>query len=484
MRYAAPKRGSVVAIGPTRPGSEVVYNVVVRLFLTLLAVVSCLALPGHAADRGAPLLHQRIDVPAELCHPDGYAGDIRMGDLDGDGAVDFVVYRSAEDGMKPCFLGAFDAAGRTLWKHGDPTGEQPARPGSVTLYDVDGDGRDEIVCFFVDENKPTPRDRKRPGLMSNIVVQVRDGRTGAVLREASPPEITNRHGKGANWVHHRILVANLRGTDRPRDFVVKLGDTVVAFTDTLTVLWTYRIRWNEYSRCSSYIPAVGDIDGDGRDEVLGGYYLLNSDGTPRWAKRLGRHMDSVAIVPWDDGKMRAICSGFGHVVDADGNVVVKLGEKVVPHGQEVRVADFLAGSPGPEMIIRNEGHTPSAIVVDNTGRVVHRFELNDSPNHTGMEAVHWDGPDAPAVLYNGGTLFNGDGTPRATLPDLPPPIGDRKMGWYHCVPADVCGDAREEVVVYNPWDRHVWVHTPAPYDRDAFSGYRAGPRQYNVRLMD
>ena len=39
------------------------------------------------------------------------------------------------------------------------------------------------------------------------------------------------------------------------------------------MLWTYEIKWNEYGKCSAYIPAVGDIDGDGKDEVNGGYYL-------------------------------------------------------------------------------------------------------------------------------------------------------------------------------------------------------------------
>ena len=136
------------------------------------------------------------------------------------------------------------------------------------------------------------------------------------------------------------------------------------------------------------------------------------------------------------------------------------------------------------MILRWNGHRPDAMVVDTTGRVLTRFTLNDSPNNTGMETVYWDGPGKPAVLYNGGQLWNGDGTRRATLPGLPPPVGDRKMGWYHCIPANLCGDAREEVVIYNPWDHRVWIFTPEPPAPTAYRGYVAGPRQVNARLMD
>ena len=85
-----------------------------------------------------------------------------------------------------------------------------------------------------------------------------------------------------------------------------------------------------------------------------------------------------------------------------------------------------------------------------------------------------------------------DMTSDFTLPGLeplmtPPRVKDvpgANMGWYHCFAADICGDEREEVVVYNPWDKFVAIYTPAPLDEDAYAGYRATPRQYNARLMD
>ena len=457
-------------------------NIRSRRWPLLLLLSWVVAAPAFAKEPyGEPVLYKRLEVPRALLAGGEFMGDLRVGDLTGDGRPDFVIYQSADDGMKPCFLAALDLEGRVLWQHGG-RGGQPARPGSVAVYDVTGDGRDEIVCLFVDD----PQVRGSGNDMRNTVLQLRDGRTGRVLRQNAPEPLRRATGEGANWVHQRIQVANFRGTDRPRDFLIKLGTTLLAFDDRLQPLWTYEIdqRWSGYGRHSAYIPAVGDLTGDGRDEVNGGYYILNPDGTPRWAGEIGPHMDSVAITEWDSGRTRAIASGAGHVLDADGNVVLRLGENIVPHGQEVRVANFLPDSAGPEMILRYRGHQPDVITVANDGTILHRFRLNHSPNHTGMEAVYWAGADRPALLYNGGVLWHGEGRRFADLPGLHHPIGPRRRGWYHCIPVPAGADTREGLVVYNPCDRYMWLYVPAPACAEPFTRYRSTARQYNVRLMD
>ena len=437
-------------------------------------------------DAAPAVLHRRVRIPDALSTRAEfggrnlrYGGDIRLGDLTGDGRADLLVYRcDTESELKPCFLGAFTLDGDVLWRDGGGGG-QPLRPCSVSIHDVDGDGRSEVICFFHRPDGTTARE-----CLGDVVIQIRDGATGALKQECRPEILKACRGWGANWFHQRLFIANLRGTAAPRDIVVKLGERVLAFDQNLDLLWDYLIPWNEYGRCSAYIPAVGDLNGDGRDEVLGGYFILDSDGAPRWERQLAPNMDSVSIQPWDNGRMRAICSGGGHVLDRNGGVVLALGEEAVPHGQEVRAAAFLADEPAPQMAIRYLGHRPDVLLADNDGRIVRRFRLNRSPNETGMETVYWNGHDAPALLYNGGMLFNGNGDPAASLPDLPPPSGPEKMGWYHAVPANLCGDAREDLLVYNPWSDAVYVYTPAPFDPAAYAGYNPGPRQYNARLMD
>ncbi len=459
--------------------------IAVKILLILFMELALLVTPKinkgvtlKAEDYGRPSLWRKIEVPKSLLADKEFAGDIRIGDLNGDGNIEFVLFRSTDGGMKPCFIGAFDLDGQRLWWHG-AGGDQPQRPGPVTVYDFDGDGRAEVLCFFINPAVKAPANS-----MNNVVIQIRDGLTGKVIRQTTPASMRQCAGEGANWVHHRLLVTNFQGTERPQDFVVKLGEKVLAFNKDLDLLWIYQVRWNEYGKCSAYIPAVGDIDGDGRDEVNGGFYILDDNGRPLWEGQISEHMDSVDIVPWDDGKMRAICSGYGHVLDSKGKVVLCLGKELIPHGQEVRVADFDKSLPGPEMIIRYNGHNPNVMFVANSGKVIRRFELNYSPNNTGMEEVYWDGKDKSALLYNGGVLWQANGQTFADLPNLPKPIGPVKMGWYHCIAADVCGDEREEVVLYNPWDKHVWIFSPEPLMLAAFEGYKAGPRQYNPRLMD
>ena len=179
--------------------------------------------------------------------------------------------------------------------------------------------------------------------MANVVIQLRGGATGMVNDEAAPSPFRSFRGEGPDWVHRRILEANFRGKESPQDFVVKLGERILAFDSNLQILWEYESPWAEYGHCPAYIPAVGDIDGDGRDEVNGGYFLLNHDGSVLWQYDLASHMDSVAIAPWDDGRMRALCSGYGHVLDERGEIIMRLGNELVPHGQEIRVGPFRRG---------------------------------------------------------------------------------------------------------------------------------------------
>jgi len=153
-------------------------NVILWSMLALLAA----QVPKTAANQkisdvelssvGKPILHKKITIPASLLS-DGFGGDIRMGDLTGNGQVEFIVYRSEDvvngisGGSKPVFMAAFNQAGEVLWKQGSG-GLQPTRPGPVSIFDIDNDGENEIINFWKDKSISSAEDSMANVTGSNL----------------------------------------------------------------------------------------------------------------------------------------------------------------------------------------------------------------------------------------------------------------------------------------------------------------------------
>ena len=444
-------------------------------------------------------LYKRVAIPDAFLNETAgrsWGGDIRIGDLTGNGNVDFLVYKSL-GGIHPCFLGAWTLEGEPLWSLGDKHLEikdadaeeatlktlSPDRPGPVAIYDIDADGQAEVICFWIDSDVT----QASKWDLSAIRLMILDGATGAIKHSAVSELLQqcDAYAEGErhipNYVHQRLMIANFSGNPQPQDFVVKVGIHVLAFNHKLELLWQYTDKWFRYPKHSAYIPAVGDFNGDGLDEVNGGNYGLAADGSVLCDKYLGENIDSVLVEEWN-GENHAILSGGGQVVDAEGNPVFSLGFDVVPHGQEIRYGNLLPDA-SPNLVIRYNGHHPDLMVVDNNGQIRSRFHVDETPNNTGLEVIRWHGLGNPELIYSPAALYDGMGNKVVTFPDLPPPTGG-KMGWYHCFPADVCGDTREEVILYDPYSDAVYIYTHHLFDADVFQGYQHTARQYNARLID
>ena len=178
--------------------------------------------------------------------------------------------------------------------------------------------------------------------------------------------------------------------------MVKLGSKVLAFDDRLNLLWTYTIQWNEYSRCFGLHPLRRRYRrGRAGDEVNGGFYILDSDGRPMWGR--AKSLDTWIRSPSSRGTMgrcEPSAAASGHILDENGQVILKLGEEQVPHGQEARVADFDVTSPGAgDDHPLSKATDPHVLVVANDGQIVRRFPTQRLAQQygDGSDPMEWPG---------------------------------------------------------------------------------------------
>ena len=124
-------------------------------------------------------------------------------------------------------LGAFGNDGKILWKVGSK-GIQSYRSGSVAIHDMDNDRQTENICFFHEQLHDSDSFS-----FQCVTIQILDGKTGQVEKQKIPETFSDITGEGLNWLYQRILIANFRDTEKPQDFIVKLGKTIVAFNNNL-----------------------------------------------------------------------------------------------------------------------------------------------------------------------------------------------------------------------------------------------------------
>jgi len=484
-----------------------------------IAIVMFTTVAVCLADFEAPrtaCLQRRIEIPHELVsvgptssgtdRPRGlvrYGGDLRIGDLNGDGTVDFVLLKSV-GGIKGCFIGAFDWQGKVLWVWGDKyrqvassdraggryIAETPTRPGPLLIADIDGDRRTEVIALVLKS------DVKETSFWntSDEEFVILDGTTGKVKRRASPKSLQtanayNSRGdiEPSNYVHQRILACDLRGLGKPRDLVIKIGDSIIALNDRLEELWVYKNKFSEYGQHSCYVPAVGDVDADGHDEVCGGNFLIDHDGKVLWERFMARNNDSVAIADWDGvpaNSNEIILSGYGQVVNSKGEVLSILGEKMVPHGQELRVGRFRSDMAGLQMAIRYDGHNGRILMANRAGEIFARFDVDPSYRYIGIESVLWDGRNKPALLYAPTALWDGHGRKAVVLPRISRESRYGFMGFMHCIAAELDKSGRESIVLYDPYATEVFIYGSRPLIQDPPTGYKHTAKQYNARIMD
>ncbi|MFM8414302.1 MAG: hypothetical protein ACKOCX_06215 [Planctomycetota bacterium] len=321
------------------------------------------------------------------------------GDLDGDGAVEIVSARnvSRNDVHFTSSAVAQRLDGSVLWRWGNPTIGRRNLHHDVAcqIYDWDGDGRNDVVL-----------------LTEGFLVEL-DGATGREKRRLPIPE-------GATDC---LVFANLSGAPRPTDVLIKTRYTHIwALDQSGRRLWTvdhpggYR---------TAHQPVPIDIDGDGRDEIVAGYAMLNADGSTRWVYRSDNiplangHCDCCRVLRAgttpEQFRLAMTFCGANAIAVMDGNGRT-IWEVTGEHFESVDIGRMRADSPDLQLAVDID-HQPwgsgKLWVLSEEGRVETKITVDYARHHA---LVDWTGDGvSEIVIAQPRTLYDGGGRPLATF---------------------------------------------------------------------
>jgi fibronectin type 3 domain-containing protein len=284
-----------------------------------------------------------IQAPAGGITPDGLpytysAGDASVGDLDADGRYEIVLKwdpSNAQDNSIDGYTGnvildAYELDGTLLWRidlgHNIRAG---AHYTPFVVYDLDGDGRAEVLCRTADgtidgqgvvigDDAADFRTGNGRILSGPEFLTVFDGPTGAALDTIDyvPPR-GNVTDWGDNYGNRsdrfNAGVAYLDGIHPSAYFERGYYHGQSGYGEGITVVaafgmsegrlinrWVFdtRVSGSAYVGQGNHQVVAADVDGDGKDEVALGSLVLDDDGSVLYSTNLG-HGDAMHIGDFD-----------------------------------------------------------------------------------------------------------------------------------------------------------------------------------------
>lgn len=388
----------------------------------------------------------------------GTCRQIRFGDLTGNGLPDIVLAQRApiEGGAGYYSVGcltALTAEGEVLWQSGTPTPQTPlAGDLPFQVNDLDGDGRNEVVC------------------VRGFEIQMLDGATGKLKYAAPTPERPEHHpllkrsisyfGSPDGHEFPRVVAdsirfADLAGRGAARDLLLKdRYHHLWALSPDLQPLWSWVGNLGHF-------PFAADLDGDGRDEVIAGYHWLTADGRDLQNLHLGDHADAIFAMPFPGsgdpqgwGEPKAVRAGGD-----DGLLIAGLhGDLLaVRHGhvQRLSIAKFRGDAPGLQYAICTYWGAPGIVaLLDSTGKLLWSREHPVCGNT--LQPVNWTGEDEELIYYSAHADFGGlcDWRGEQVVPfpdDGHPELCSEVM--------DLFGTGRDNLIAWDP--ERLWIYAAA-----------------------
>jgi fibronectin type 3 domain-containing protein len=440
-------------------------------------------------------LIKTIDITAA-----GAGSRMRLGDLNGDGRVEMLLVqpdfmgpevadgkltgKTWNDGYVPhgvqC-LTAFDLDGKMLWQVGtpDPDVKGSGSDEPAQIYDLDGDGINEVVFVkteTVTEMVPDPKDatKKVRGIVSKTdKLMILDGRTGTLKRQYDLPESEPvgdpRIDIDKYRLHDAILFANLSGRKNAQEIILKdRYHNLAAFDINFNFLW-------KFTNSVGHYPWPYDINGDGREEIMVNYNLLNQKGETLWAAQdVSDHVDCLwfgDVDPKVNG-MEVVLGGSCTVMyDRNGNEVWRNNDQIEP--QQVLLGKFRMDLPGLQVagldrVSRgwDSFYAPylpgrdSLFLVSGSGATLAKEIPDDSGYGTAIKiSRNWTGTHVPLIFaFKRGSV---NGVP--ILPRLHDgfmnPIAEFPVDG-NVMLADLGGDSKEEVLVYTATTAYIYANGP------------------------
>jgi len=407
----------------------------------------------------------KLAIPA----PENSAGGIIVADVNNDGRSDFLV-------TVPGHLAIYDNSGRKLWvkKTNISVGGQSEGQGlpghhgpGVAAGDVDNDGKCEVVFLTKDS-----------------VIHIVDGATGQEKATAKPP-----HPEGAaRW--EVAMIADFRGTGGDRDILLqttnksgyRTGKFIAAYA-VEKLLNNGKALWqsDKFVSCAHNCARLADINGDGRDEVLGATIFSANGKLLTQAASFRGHMDSlfVANVQPDRDGLEVILleegSNFVQLLGAAGPIWRVDFKRQEP--QNAAVGRFKEGSDDIFIWCRSRYHEhQKPFVFDSSGHKIFDYKMDDvAPSGwtaSGVEVIH-------TIDWTGRRQQLACAKERHKTGDVCifEPLTGRFVAHFkekadRLYVADVTGDWREEIIVLNGSELHIYQNTdrnPRPSQKRLWS---------------